>query len=87
MPHDGRGDVTARTGDYDANFDGQVDTHVDEGYEYGIDGELLGGAKHIDLDADGITDNRIGITVENTLVDDGVLLLANWYFLGRASVQ
>ena len=83
--YDDLGNVTRYTNDFDGDMDGQWDAHLDEGSEYGRDGELLATASHYDFDGDGLTDIRSGITVENTVVDDGVLLLTNWYFRTRYS--
>jgi len=83
--HDDIGNVTWRTRDDDVNLDGRVDSHSEEGSEYGADGELLGSAAHDDWDADGLTDIRTGISVESAVLDDGVLLLTNWYLRNRTS--
>ena len=83
--YDDIGNVILTTSDYDDGVDGQIDGHYDEGSEYGSAGELLASASHLDLDGDGLTDIRGGLTVENTLVDDGVTLLTDWYLRTRFS--
>lgn len=81
--YDELGNVLYTTSDYDLGVDGVTELHFDEGSEYGADGELLSSASHLDLSGDGLTDIRMGTTVENTRVDDGVLLLTNWYVRTR----
>ena len=83
--YDELGNVTLTTSDQDYDVDGKPDLHFDEGSEYGLSGELLGSASHYDLDGDGLTDARVGTTVTNEVVDDGVLLLASWFFRTRFS--
>jgi hypothetical protein len=87
MTYDVLGNPTLITSDLDADVDGNLDAHFDEGSEYGADGELLGSAAHYDFNGDGVTDIRAGTTVENAVVDDGVLILTNWIFRSRYSGQ
>jgi hypothetical protein len=83
--YDDLGNVTWATSDFDLGVDGRIDGHSDEGSEYGAAGELLASASHLDLDGDGFTDIRTGLTMENTLIEDGVTLLTSWYFRTRFS--
>jgi hypothetical protein len=83
--YDDVGNVTFTTSDFDDGLAGHIDGHYDEGSEYGADGELLASAAHLDLDGDGLTDIRAGQTVGNIVVEDGVTLLADWYFRTRFS--
>lgn len=57
-----------------------VDARYVERSEYGADGELLRSSFSGDADADGVTDFHTSTTVTHTLVNDGVPLLAQWYF-------
>jgi hypothetical protein len=83
--YDELGNATWISSDYDYGVDGETEAHVDEASEYGAGGELLASAVHYDLNGDGLTDIRSAITVENTVVDDGVRLLTDWYFRARYS--
>jgi hypothetical protein len=83
LVYDDVGNVTRRTTDFDADGDGRVDVATSEGFEYGTGGELLASSLEHDVNGDGRVDSRGGTTVTNTLVDDGVLLLTQWYFQRR----
>lgn len=80
---DDLGNQLSREWEFDGNVDGIADSRGSEGSEYGQGGERLGGALNIDWDADGLTDSHSSSTVTSMLLEDGVLHLAQWYFMHR----
>ena len=67
--------------EYDANADGVIDARFSEVSEYGAGGELLATGFGGDQDGDGFPDTRTTIRVTNEVLADGVLHLAQWYFM------
>lgn len=67
--------------EYDDDADGVIDARFTEVSEYGMDGELLATGFGGDQDDDGFPDIRTSIRVTNEVLADGVLHLAQWYFM------
>ncbi len=85
--YDATGNLNEYVSEYDDAADGVVDSRVTQRSEHGHGGELLATGSSYDWDADGLSDSYSTQIVSHTLMEDGVLHLAQWYFMRRSYVD